>query len=145
MMQGDLALCTQAHFVRLPVMCAYLAYSSPGTAELQQTRDLCWEASQTPRSMCCTEHLIRIDRLSVSITTRRLFAYSSYLLPNIDPAGSIGRDRILTGIDLQLPCLIFRHARGLTTRCCQCPSRELVSGIERSESDECCIAVVLMH
>jgi hypothetical protein len=74
-------------------MYAYLTYSSPGIAEFQQTRDLCGEATRTPRSMCCTENLIRIDRLSVSITTRWLFAYSSHLLPNIDaeePFGATG-------------------------------------------------------
>jgi hypothetical protein len=43
-----------------------------------------------PRSMCRTEHPIRLDGLSVSIKTRRLFAYSSYLLHGIDPAESFG-------------------------------------------------------
>jgi hypothetical protein len=35
---GDLAVCKEAHSVSLPVMCAYLAYLSLGTAGLLQTR-----------------------------------------------------------------------------------------------------------
>jgi hypothetical protein len=90
MTHGDRALRTQVHFVRLPVMCAQAGLFVARDSRASTNSGPTLGTIAKPRSMCRTEHLIRIDRLSVSITTRRLFAYSPYLLPNIDPRESLG-------------------------------------------------------
>jgi hypothetical protein len=79
--------------------------------------------------MSRTEHLIRIDRLSVSVTTRRLFAYSSYLLPNVDPRESLdaqgtNRNRSPT------PVSYLQTREGAEGELLSMPRRELAIGLK---------------